>query len=151
MLQAPTLVGLDPAPDAAGTAPAPAPSAAGRAPADTGTVFPAADDADKSVFHTVAGALRNVSQPVRDLVPGERLNQHEILGPIAAGGMGRVFRARHVYLEHDVAIKTIQGSLDTPLMRERFLREARALAKMNHPNADDLGAGENGGDRDRSP
>jgi serine/threonine protein kinase len=63
------------------------------------------------------------------LAPGERLGPYEIVAPIGAGGMGEVYRARDPRLDRDVAIK-ISGEQ----FSERFEREARAVAPLNHPN-----------------
>ena len=60
---------------------------------------------------------------------GTRLGPYEILSLIGAGGMGEVYKARDTRLDRLVAIKT---SLDP--FTERFAREARAIAKLNHPN-----------------
>src|SRR5678810_207083 len=63
------------------------------------------------------------------LASGTRLGPYEILGLIGAGGMGDVYRAHDTRLRRDVAIK-ISGQQFT----ERFEREARAVAALNHPN-----------------
>ena len=67
--------------------------------------------------------------------PGTRLGPYEILGPLGAGGMGEVYRARDTRLERDVAVKILPAAFtDSPVARERFLREARAVAALQHPN-----------------
>lgn len=54
---------------------------------------------------------------------------------IGHGGMGAVFKVRQPKLERDVALKVLPRSLAVdPAFAERFHREARALAKLNHPN-----------------
>jgi Tol biopolymer transport system component/predicted Ser/Thr protein kinase len=63
------------------------------------------------------------------LPAGTRLGPYEILGAIGAGGMGEVYRARDTRLGRDVAIKTSKLAFD-----DRFQREARAIAALNHPN-----------------
>src|SRR3954449_9929037 len=63
------------------------------------------------------------------LAPGARLGPYEILSPIGKGGMGEVWRARDPRLGRDVAIKTAAAQFS-----ERFEREARAIAALNHPN-----------------
>src|ERR1700682_3437307 len=63
------------------------------------------------------------------LIVGERLGPYEILAPIGAGGMGEVYRARDPRLNRDVAIKVSQERFS-----DRFGREARAVAALNHPN-----------------
>ena len=57
-----------------------------------------------------------------------------IEGPLGAGGMGSIFRARDERLGEDVAIKILKRSLlEDPVLRERFRREALSLAKLRHP------------------
>jgi len=63
------------------------------------------------------------------LSPGDKLGPYEILAPIGAGGMGEVYRARDTRLNRDVAIKVSQERFS-----DRFEREARAVAALNHPN-----------------
>ena len=63
------------------------------------------------------------------LAPGTRLGPYEILAPLGAGGMGEVYKARDTRLDRVVAIKTSKTELS-----ERFEREARAVAVLNHPN-----------------
>jgi Tol biopolymer transport system component len=60
---------------------------------------------------------------------GTRLGPYEILAPIGAGGMGEVYRARDARLSRDVAVKVSQERFS-----DRFEREARAVAALNHPN-----------------
>ena len=69
------------------------------------------------------------------LTPGTRLGPYEILGPLGAGGMGQVYRARDVKLDRPVAIKVLRDdSAHDPEWRAGFEREARLLATLNHPN-----------------
>src|SRR5665811_324665 len=63
------------------------------------------------------------------LLNGFRLGPYEILAPIGAGGMGEVYRARDTRLDRIVAIKTAHEKFT-----ERFEREARSTAALNHPN-----------------
>ena len=66
---------------------------------------------------------------------GARLGPHEILSLIGAGGMGEVYKARDTRLDRIVAIKVLPGHLaDNPELRERFEREARTIAGLNHPH-----------------
>src|SRR5271166_666095 len=69
------------------------------------------------------------------LTPGTRLDGYEILGPLGAGGMGEVYRARDATLKRDVAIKVLPEywSRDPERLR-RFEQEAQATAALNHPN-----------------
>lgn len=63
------------------------------------------------------------------LSAGERLGPYEIIALIGAGGMGEVYRAHDTRLRRDVAIK-----VSNQQFTERFEREARAIAALNHPN-----------------
>ena len=69
------------------------------------------------------------------LSPGTRLGSHEIVAPIGAGGMGEVYRARDTKLGRDVALKVLPAEMaSSPERLERFQREARAVAALNHPH-----------------
>lgn len=60
--------------------------------------------------------------------------QLEILELIGAGGMGAVYKARQPKLDRFVALKVLSPSLAaSPAFAERFNREARVLARLNHP------------------
>ncbi len=64
---------------------------------------------------------------------GEVLDgRYEILGPLGVGGMAHVFKARDIHLERIVALKVLRPHL-TETDSERFRREIRALAQLNHP------------------
>src|ERR1700675_4884786 len=63
------------------------------------------------------------------LSAGDKLGPYEILSLVGAGGMGEVYRARDPRLGRDVAIK-----VSAQQFAERFEREARAVAALNHPN-----------------
>jgi Tol biopolymer transport system component len=69
------------------------------------------------------------------LASGTRLGPYEIVGPLGAGGMGEVYRARDTRLDRSVAVKVLpqSGALRDDL-RTRFEREARAISALNHPN-----------------
>src|ERR1022692_4419345 len=60
---------------------------------------------------------------------GEKLGPYEILAPIGSGGMGEVYRAHDSRLDRDVAIKVSAAQFS-----ERFEREAKAIAALNHSN-----------------
>jgi serine/threonine protein kinase/Tfp pilus assembly protein PilF/TolB-like protein len=69
------------------------------------------------------------------LMPGTRLGPYEILSHLGEGGMGTVYKARDTRLDRFVAIKLLRADLaDRPDLRERFVREARTIAGLNHPN-----------------
>src|SRR4051812_18845740 len=61
--------------------------------------------------------------------PGDKLGPYEILAAIGKGGVGEVYRAHDSRLQRDVAIK-----VSAQRFNERFEREARAVAALNHPN-----------------
>jgi serine/threonine protein kinase/WD40 repeat protein len=75
-----------------------------------------------------AVAAQLIDSPV-SLHAGQRLGPYEILEPIGAGGMGQVYKARDTRLKRDVAIKICAAQFS-----ERFEREARVIASLNHPN-----------------
>src|ERR1700731_59568 len=67
------------------------------------------------------------------ILPGARLGPYEILSAIGAGGMGEVYRARDTRLDRIVAIKVLPTHLaDRSELRERFEREAKTIASLNH-------------------
>jgi serine/threonine-protein kinase len=69
------------------------------------------------------------------LSTGSRLGPYEILSAIGAGGMGEVYRARDTKLGRDVAIKVLPEAFARDSARmERFRREAKILASLNHTN-----------------
>ena len=69
------------------------------------------------------------------LASGDRLGRYEVLGPLGAGGMGEVYRARDTELEREVAVKVLPTRVaNDPDRLERFQREARAVAALSHPN-----------------
>ena len=69
------------------------------------------------------------------LQSGTRLGAYEILGPLGAGGMGEVYRAKDLRLGRQVAIKVLPSEVaSSPDRLARFEREARTVAGLNHPN-----------------
>ena len=69
------------------------------------------------------------------ILPGRRLGPYEILSAIGAGGMGEVYKARDTRLDRIVAIKVLPTHLaDRAELRERFEREAKTIASLNHPH-----------------
>jgi eukaryotic-like serine/threonine-protein kinase len=69
------------------------------------------------------------------LTPGTRLGPYEIQSPLGVGGMGEVYKARDSRLDRTVAIKVLpQHVAADPELKQRFEREARAVAALNHPH-----------------
>jgi eukaryotic-like serine/threonine-protein kinase len=69
------------------------------------------------------------------LSPNTKLGPYEIISQIGAGGMGEVYKARDTRLDRIVALKVLPAHLaDQPDRRERFEREARTIAGLNHPH-----------------
>lgn len=64
--------------------------------------------------------------------------EYEVLGLLGKGGMGKVYKARHIYLDEERAIKVIHRSFwkqdELKESVDRFIREARVLTKLRHPN-----------------
>lgn len=120
----PRAAGGEPDPAAAATASLPTPSTPGPQRTDRLTSSVATD--------VVPIAPRPDADPDPGLpsIPGYR-----VFGILGRGGMGIVYRALHVEMGREVALKLISpGGRDEEVMRGRFTREVRALAKIEHPN-----------------
>lgn len=94
---------------------------------------------DDPVAHCEADSIKTIHSVTPESTPLQnaprRLGDYEIIGLIAHGGMGIVYRARHIGLDRVVAVKMIRsGVLASPRDVERFRREARSAAKLHHPN-----------------
>ncbi len=67
--------------------------------------------------------------------PGARVGRYQVLGAVGRGGMGEVYAAYHPDLDRRIALKVVQGfDQRTGERRLRLLREARAIARLSHPN-----------------
>ena len=66
--------------------------------------------------------------------PAAASGRYQIVRPIGAGGMGVVYEARDLELHRPVALKMLRPSGDADVLRARLLSEARAMAKLSHPN-----------------
>ena len=105
---------------------------------------PAALDALCAAHPAQARALRKIvaelarfglDGPVRSADDLRTLGEYRILGRLGCGGMGVVYLAEQPRLHRRVALKVLrQGMLVNSRSRERFRREAAALARLNHPN-----------------
>jgi serine/threonine protein kinase len=66
---------------------------------------------------------------------GDTIGHYRIEGSLGAGGMGVVYRAHDLKLDREIALKFLPAELvQNRLAVERFEREARAAAAINHPN-----------------
>lgn len=65
---------------------------------------------------------------------GEKIKQYKIIGEVGSGGMGNVYLAFDETLERKVALKSIKKESIDEENKARFLREARILSSLEHPN-----------------
>jgi serine/threonine protein kinase len=86
--------------------------------------------------HSLEDPAPNAQPPEAELQElAAAFPQLEVEELIGQGGMGRVFRARQPHLNRTVALKLLSAErADDPEWQERFTREARALARLSHPN-----------------
>src|SRR5262249_28016365 len=78
---------------------------------------------------------------------GTTVGHYRILESLGAGGMGEVFAAHDTKLDRRVALKVLPASVSAdPERRERFVREAKAVAALNHPNIVTVHSVEESGD-----
>lgn len=122
--------------------------------ATTGVVPVRSGDRDADVVVTVrpgvevradlAVVVKNrsrVSTPVaQSLEPGETIGNYRIVQRLGEGGMGTVFRVEHVSLGRNYALKVLRSKVidRDPSSAQRFLREARAAARIRHANIVDV-------------
>src|SRR5262249_44926401 len=60
--------------------------------------------------------------------------KYKVLGPLGSGGMGQVYLCEHQVMRRRVAVKVLPDRSGDPAALERFRREARAVARLKHPN-----------------
>ena len=77
---------------------------------------------------------QTVKQSMDDKFVGTEIGGCEILEKLGEGGMGAVYKARHITLNKIVAVKVMSSALMGEIHRKRFLREARAAAQLEHVN-----------------
>jgi len=66
---------------------------------------------------------------------GDVLGEYEVIGELGAGGIGKVYKVRHSISHRVEALKLLRpDQLDHPDMADRFVKEIRVLASLNHPN-----------------
>ena len=95
---------------------------------------------------TDTGALSSLGRASENSAPTERINtppeepprqfgEYELIERVGGGGMGNVYKAHHLRLDRIVALKTLRaGTAKSELQLERFHREAKAAARLDHPN-----------------
>ena len=91
--------------------------------AQTIDFIPSADPTEPTPFATDARVARH-----------ERVGRFEIVSILGRGSFGTVYRAKDPLLDREVALKVPRFSSDDREMAERFHREARAAARLHHPN-----------------
>src|SRR5262245_30906101 len=80
---------------------------------------------------TGAGLGELLGDLIGPSISGPAFAGYQVIAELGVGGMGQVWRARDLALGREVAVKTIKPDLTpVPNMKERFLREARALARV---------------------
>lgn len=114
-----------------------------------GALVPAASTGKPCPACLLSGALERTSGQTEtmSLTPGETLSRYgpshfpcefgdyQLLGLLGRGGMGTVYEAEHRPTGRRLALKTLGQQFDSPEMQERFLREGRLAARVNHPNS----------------
>ena len=82
----------------------------------------------------IAAAIAQTLSPAGGFAAGTVLNEYRLLEKLGSGGMGTVYRALHLRLDKEVALKVIRpiGGRDRQ-MRERFEREMKAIGRLRHP------------------
>src|SRR4051812_47686600 len=95
---------------------------------------------------TAAGTGANAGD--RPLAAGAQLGKYTLQKVLGAGGMGIVWAARDPDLERTVAIKLLHSAHASADQRQRLLREARAMARIKHPNVLTVYEVDSDGDRD---
>ena len=77
---------------------------------------------------------KSTTEAALELLRHETLGEYEILAELGRGGMATVYLAHHIALERKVAIKVMAPALMDEGLAERFRREARTAAALNHPH-----------------
>ena len=95
----------------------------------------AQDAHDSMLDSSVLEAAADLIGDAPDLTPGDRLGPYRIEGVLGIGGMGEVYRATDTRLDRTVALKILPHAYASePRLRERFEREAKAVAALGHPH-----------------
>jgi serine/threonine protein kinase len=90
---------------------------------------------DPDFRETVPDASEDSARPPTHPARTGRVGQYVLLDLLGQGGMGFVYKARHALLGRDVALKVLASArLADPTAVARFLREIKAVGKLDHPN-----------------
>src|SRR5437764_10892015 len=93
------------------------------------------DDNESSSPSELVPATVECAEPATQDLSGTTMNGYQLVRKVAEGGMGVVYEALQLKLSRKVAIKVLSEQLASrPEFVERFQREARAAAALNHPN-----------------
>lgn len=92
------------------------------------------DSAGNSLLDRRLADVAHQTLPSRDDIPLKDFGLYRILGVLGEGGMGVVYLAQRSDLGNQVAIKVLRDAWLSPSRRERFAREQRTLAQLNHPS-----------------
>ena len=68
------------------------------------------------------------------LKPGETIGDYEVLSQLGHGGIGEVYKVRHVISQRTEALKLLRPDRESGELSERFRREIRVLASLSHPH-----------------
>ena len=89
----------------------------------------------RKIFMTAQGFDDDQTRSFVPLTAGTKVAHYEIISKIGAGGMGEVYLAHDTKLDRKVALKFLSVHLSQDqTSRARFTREAKAAAKLDHPN-----------------
>ena len=91
------------------------------------------DEAERFLENPPVNGMENPKDRLKSLV-GRTLSHYEIHNEIGRGGMGEVYIAEDTKLHRNVALKILPREMDSEERRQRFEREAQAIAALNHPN-----------------
>ncbi|MCW5808271.1 MAG: serine/threonine protein kinase, partial [Deltaproteobacteria bacterium] len=90
--------------------------------------------ASQTSFAPAAGSVGNAASPGAELLPGTRVGRFEVLDERGRGAMGVVYAAHDPQLDRRVALKLVDDARGDDRARLALLREAKALARVTHPN-----------------
>lgn len=89
---------------------------------------------ESDITLTAADRPAEPSPPVLELAAGTTIGRYLVERRLGAGGMGVVYAARDTELARDVALKIVRPRAEVGVMQERLRREAKAMARLSHPN-----------------